>query len=183
VHAHPESWAYRLAAVVGLPRRAESNVEGHYNLGLAFARYADESQDEEPMLRQALAQFQEATREDPARPQPYAEMGKALARLGEDRRAIEAFTTVISLEPGRARPHHVLGVLHRRVGEMDSAAAMFRRALSIDPQRLDSATALGDVLLAQGLRAEAATAYDQALRLQPGHPPAVAGLSRARQEP
>jgi len=183
VHAHPESWAYRLAAVAGLPRRAESAVEGHYNLGLAFARYADESQDAEPMLRQALAQFEQATREAPARPQPYAEMGKALARLGEDRRAIAAFTTVISLEPGRSRPHHVLGVLYRRVGEMDRAATMFRRALNIDPDRLDSATALGDVLLAQGLRGDAATAYGQALRLQPGYAPAVAGLHRAGQQP
>jgi len=183
VHAHPESWSYRLAAVAGLPRRAESNVEGHYNLGLAFARYADESQDEKPMLRQALARFQEAIREDPSRPQPYAEMGKALARLGEDRRAIDAFTTVINLEPGQPRPLHVLGVLYRRVGELDKAAAMFQRALSIDPERVDSATALGDVLLDQGLRAEAATAYGRALRLQPGYPPAAAGLRRASQQP
>lgn len=183
VHAHPDSWSYRLAAAVGLPRQAESTVEGHYNLGLAFASYADESQDEKPMLRQALAQFEAAIREAPARPQPYAEMGKALARLGEDHRAIVAFTTVITLEPRKARPHHVLGVLHRRVGEPGKAAAMFRRALEIDPARVDSATALGDVLMAQELRVEAASAYSQALRLKPGHPPAEAGLRRASRQP
>jgi len=150
VHAHASSLSYRLAAAVGLPRQAESSSAGYYNLGLAFAQYAEEGHDETAMLQQAVAQFRLAVREDATAFQPHAEMGKALARLGQDQDAIAAYTAVIAMQPGKARPHHVLGILYRRTGDLQSAAAMFRPA-----------------------------AFRIALQLQPGHPAATDGLRRA----
>jgi tetratricopeptide (TPR) repeat protein len=179
VHAHGSSLSYRMAAAVGLPRHAESSSAGHYNLGLAFAQYAEDGRNEQAMLEQAVAQFQLAIQEDATVSQPHAEMGKALARLGEDQRAITAYATVISMEPGKARPHHVLGILYRRTGDTEAAAGMYRRALQLDPRRVDSAVALGEVLLDLGRRGEAADAFRAALRIQPGHPGATAGLARA----
>ncbi len=183
VHAHPDSLRYRFAATLHLPRQAESSSTGHYNLGLAFAQYAEEGDQRDVMLQQAVRQFQQAIDEDATRPEPWAEMGKALARLGEDRRAITAYERVIQMDPGKARPLHVLGILHGRNGDLSQAAEMYRRALQLNPQRLDSALALGDTLLGLNRRREAAEAFRHALQLAPDHSGAQAGLRQAGEAP
>ncbi len=183
VAAPASYWSYRLAEQLGLPRHLESTAAGHYNLGLSYAAQAEEAGDPERLLRLAVEEFRAALREDPRYAKPYAELGKVLARLGENAAALEVYAMVVRLEPDRPRPFHVMGILHRRLGDLPAAAAAFRRALELDPSRVDSATDLGEVLLAQGRRAEAAAAFRQALTAAPGHPPAVQGLAAAEGGP
>ncbi|MFQ5767885.1 MAG: tetratricopeptide repeat protein, partial [Acidobacteriota bacterium] len=175
VHAPAGYWTLRLARTAGLPVRVESSATGHYNQGLSYAHQADEAPQATPLLEKALTEYRQAIREDPRFPEPYAEMGKVLARLHRNREALEAYRQVILLAPGRSRPHHVLGLLFRRLHDLPSAASEFRQALRLNPRRVDSAVALGQVLLQEGRSREAAEAFRRALDLDPESTQALEG--------
>lgn len=179
VHALPGSRAFAIAGALGLPRRAESSAPGHFNLGLSYARRADNGHDPAPLLELAVREFREAARQNPSASAPVAELGKALARLRRDAEAIDAFLTAIRLAPDQPRPHHVVGLLYRRGGDLVAAERHFRRALQIAPHRLDSAIALGEVLLQRGDRTAAAVAFRHALGLDPTDASAREGLRAA----
>jgi tetratricopeptide (TPR) repeat protein len=130
VRLPPDDPAFRIAAALGLPTRAENVSVEHFNLGVVYAKEGDLLHAEEE-LRRAVA-------EEPNHPRTHLELGKVLARAGKTGEAIASFTRAAELEPGNPTTFHVLGILHKRVGDTAAARASFARALALDPRRKDS---------------------------------------------
>jgi Flp pilus assembly protein TadD len=130
VRLPPDDPAFKLAAALGLPTRAESVSVEHFNLGVIYAKEGNLAGAEE-QLRRAVA-------EEPNHPRTHLELGKVLAREGKTAEAIAAYTRASELEPGNPTTFHVLGILYKRAGDTEAAEAAFRHALELDPNRKDT---------------------------------------------
>jgi len=179
VQATADTWSYRVAATLGIPRRLETTANAHFNLGVTYAALAAESDDEQRVLGQAEAELRAALAED-AQAKTFVELGKVLAREGRDDEAVEAFGQALQRDPYDFRVHHTLGLLHARSGRPQEAEIEFREALRLAPRHVASAVRLGETLLEQGRDEEAAEAFRYALGLDPADADARAGLDRAR---
>lgn len=178
VQATADSWRYRVAAALHLPRRLETTARAHWNLGVSYAARANEGADPAAELRRAEEQLRAALLEE-TQAATYVELGKVLARLQRNGEAITAFQAAATLEPLDFRTHHSLGRLYRRVGDLVAAQAAFERALALFPRHTTSLVQLGEVLLARGRPAEAAERFRSALQQDPDLRAAREGLAAA----
>ena len=128
---------FRLAAAIGLPTRAASVANEHFNLGVVYAREGD--------LVRAEAELRRALAEEPGRATIEVELGKVLARAGRTSEAIAAFERAAELEPWQPLIFHTLGILHRRAGDLDAAESAFSEALRLDPGRAETRRELDDL--------------------------------------
>jgi len=179
VRGAADGWSYRLAAAVGLPRRAESGALAWYNLGLAYAARAEPGPEQAHWLAEAEAALSRALELEPQEVSFHVELGKVLARQHRNDEAIERYRAAERLAPNDYRIAHSLGLLYRRRGELSLAEGAFRRSLELAPAHASGAVQLGEVLLEQGRPREAAAAFRQALALRPGDRRAQEGLARA----
>ena len=126
VRARPSSLAYRVAAALHLPRRAESSAQGHFNLGVAYAAQAKDSGDAERLLALAEAELRAAIAADMPFASVHVELGKVLARQQRNDEAIAEYRIAAELEPRDYRNHHAIGLLERRNANLGAASAAFR---------------------------------------------------------
>ena len=184
VRARTDSLGYRVAAAIGLPTRPETSMQGHFNLGLAYAREAKTAEDESEAVR-FLALAEEKLRlaielrGEPEFATNHVELGKVLARQGRNADALEVYAQAARIEPNDFQIHHAMGILHRREGNLQSATEAYSRALELQPRHVASATRLGQVLLELGRYPEAAQIFTHALRVDPQNAAAAEGLRRA----
>jgi len=176
VRAVASSWAYKLAHAIGISTRLETSSSAHFNLGVAYAALAKDSEESDRLLGLAEEQLRTALQQDDRWAQVYVELGKVLARQARNREAIELYHQAAEIEPGLYRVHHSLGLLYTRLEDWASAEAAFRTALEIQPRHTVSATRLGEALLKQGRLGAAAEAFRYTLKLSPGDLAAREGL-------
>lgn len=86
----------------------------------------------------------------------YRRIGAALRGLGDDERAIQAFTSALEFDPGDAQALYGRGVCYSEAGDFARAIADFDRALELDPGWGWAFTERGRVYLKT-------KAYDQAI--------------------
>ncbi len=92
-------------------------------------------------FEQGAAHLQEATRIEPTLPQAWHNLGFALAQLGMNDDAMQAYRTAIAQRPDFAENHFNLGLLLQAAGKNDDAQAALRKAAEL-------ARAAGDAALA-----------------------------------
>jgi 4-amino-4-deoxy-L-arabinose transferase-like glycosyltransferase len=179
VRGRADSLSLTLSRAVGLPVRIESSSMGHFNLGVAYAARARDSDDPARWLDQAERELRTALESEIRFASIPIELGKVLARQGRNAEAVELYRSALELEPANYRTHHALGLLYRRLHEDDPARAAFTRALQLEPRSSASAVELGEILLRLGRASEAEAAFRHALGLAPGSERARSGLERA----
>lgn len=104
--------------------------------------------------------------------------GFVLLAAGKPGPAIDAFHAALALDPSSSRTRNNLGFAFVRLDRYDEALEMFRAA---GPEA-DARYNFGVACEQHGDRASAITSYEAAITAQPGHPPAVAALSRLLKE-
>lgn len=135
------------------------NSVAHNDLGNALLH--DQRTDE------AIAQYLDALRIDPALAEAHYNLGNALDRQGRAQDAIAQYRDALRINPAYADACYNLGNTLLRQGRSVEAAAQFRKALSIDPAYAGAHASLGNILLQQGRADDAIAEYREALRLDP----------------
>ncbi len=176
VRSVADTWSFKLASRLGLPRQLEKTANAQFNLGVTWARLAKDAQDPDAMLASAERSLRGAIAEE-RQAKFLIELGKVLARRGHDREAIESYREAETLTPRDWQIPHALGLLGRRAGDPIAAEAAFRRALAVDPRRVASVVQLGELLRTDGRVAEAEAMFRHALVLDPNDTGARRGLT------
>ncbi len=142
------------------------NRDAVYNLGVAMAT----DPDDELLVEQARARFQQATDVDPL---TFFDSTLALGALEESlgnlEQAMFEFDTALEFHPGRALGLYRKGRVARRQGDVDTAKSLLREALHKDGRIIDVLNELGSSELLDD-QPEAAELYlRESLRREPSH--------------
>jgi protein O-mannosyl-transferase len=152
-----EGTAHLAAALAGHAQDPEFAVL-HGDLGTAYGR--------DPARRaDALREYREALRLDPALVVVRNDLGVALARAGQPAEAQEQFERALAIRPSYADAHDNLGSVLLQLGRRDEAVAQYRAALALDPGLASAHYNLGNALRGEGDGSAAAAEYRAALRL------------------
>ena len=89
---------------------------------------------------EAVAEFREALRLDPASAATHWHLGAALAGRGDRNQALEHLQRSVELDPQNAESQNDLGLMLALQGKMEEAIRHFERAVALDPG-LDAARA------------------------------------------
>lgn len=137
----------------------QNNALAHNNLGTALAALG--RRDE------ALLQYAEAVRLQPADPVMRNNYGAALAKAGQVVAAVEHYLAALEAKPDFDEAHNNLGAAFVALGRLDEAVAHFRAALAARPNYAEAHNNLGGALAMQQKHAEALEHYAAAIRLTP----------------
>ena len=130
-------------------------VEAYLSRGKAYAKRGN--------FAEAIADFEEAIRLNPANGELYRERGDSHRARREFATAEEDLTTAIHLDPSDAKAYTLLGWLYKQNGGNERAKSSFERALKLANEAI---AAKVDVALARYYRAEALAGlgdYDKAI--------------------
>ena len=131
----------------------------HYNLGTALRQKGK--------LDEAVQQFQEAIRLDPAVALPYYGLGMAYALQENLDDAMAMFLQTIKLYPGLAEAHYNLGNAYVRKGKVAEGLAELKATLRLKPDYLEAQEKLADALLKLGKAAEAIPYCEAVVKARP----------------
>lgn len=122
----------RFGEAIPLLRRAlvldERNAQARANLFFALATVGEDREREE-----AVAIWNELTRDNPNDIRAFNLLGLSLARRGEWRAAAQ-FETAVRIDPRFVEGWYNLGLARYEAGDRDGALAALSRAIEIDPQ-------------------------------------------------
>jgi tetratricopeptide (TPR) repeat protein len=135
------------------------NARAHTNLGIALA--------ESGRVADAVVQYQEAIRIEPAIPAAQLNLCIALTRLGRPAEALPHGEAAVRMDPGNANAHVDLGLALVALGRAAEALPHYAEALRLQPQAADVPADLGVALEQLGRSAEAVAHFEAALRLDP----------------
>jgi tetratricopeptide (TPR) repeat protein len=135
------------------------NARAHYALGDALRKAGQREQ--------ALAEFEQAVRLDPADPYYRIYPGKLELELGRPVAARAHFEEALRLRPDWSLAHENLGMARLESGELDSAGSAFERALELAPDNLDAGRGLGMTRARQGRTREALSIFERVLSARP----------------
>lgn len=196
----PPAKPYRGEVRVYWPERVHPNPENE--LLMAVAQVRDGSN-----LREGVSELEALIRKyRPDRGEFYYELGEALVKSGQPKRALayldESVRRTPSLTaawrrlallrfpalPPMARAddaflHTVQGEVHRKNGRVAEAIGSFQAAIAADPDLPEAYVNLGAVLAGRGDRSAAIKMFQQALRIDPGNREAAANLRLAKIPP
>jgi Flp pilus assembly protein TadD len=147
------------------------NFIAHNNLGLVPLQQG--------RPQEAMLQFREALRIDPADGDAHDNLGNALFQLGRTDEAIAEYRKALELDPADADSHSNLGAAFSRQGRTEDAIAQFREAVRLNPFLGEPHYDLGVALFQQGDAQEAIAEYRKALELDPADANADCGLGSA----
>jgi tetratricopeptide (TPR) repeat protein len=122
---------------------------------------------ERGQLREAIVQYEEALRLDPASARTHNNLAVAYENAGRVDLAVEHLAAALRLEPGNAKAHVNLGNTYRRLGRLDQAIEEYRRAVDFKPESVEYRISLGNALDARGDADGAAAEYRAALAADP----------------
>lgn len=128
-------------------------------------------------FQQAAEAFERAVRDAPESVTARANLGLALARLGDTRRAAEQFDAALRRDPGSVIAHAGLGMLLSDQGRDAEAVAHLRTAFSQAPDDGSVSRALLRALLRLGRQDEAIEVLAKAGAVDPDDEDVVVGLS------
>jgi len=143
----------------------------HQNLGTALLQ---QGRSEE-----AIAQFGEAMRIDPANATAHYNFGNVLFQQGRTEEAIAHYREAARLNPANADAHNNLGVALFQQGKTGEAIAHYREAVRLNPAYADAHNNLGNALLQQGRTEEAIAHYLEVVRINPAYAAAHYNLGNA----
>lgn len=129
---------------------------------------------------EAVTALEKAARLAPKDGDVANNLGYVRLAAGDAEGAVTAFHQALELDPASVRTRNNLGLALVRLDRHDEALEAFRAA-AVD--EADARYNLGVACEGAGDRAGALTAYQTATSLRPGHPAAVAALSRLLKEP
>jgi tetratricopeptide (TPR) repeat protein len=139
----------------------ECNWFVHNHLGAAF--YKQGRTDE------AIRQYREALRLNPAFAQAHNNLGAALEKEGQTDEAIRHYQEALRLKADYAEAHNNLGIVFFQQNRTDDAIPQFKEAVGLKPDLAEAHYNLGAALDQKGQMDEAAREYQEAVRLQPDY--------------
>jgi Flp pilus assembly protein TadD len=137
----------------------ENNYLAHNNLGYAL--------DKKGQIDEAISQYRQAIRVQPADAGAHNNLGVALVRKGQIDEAISQFQQVIRLDPGYAEAYYNLGLALVRKGQIDEAINQYQQAIRLKPDDALAHNNLGTALGRKGRMDEAIRQFQEVLRLKP----------------
>lgn len=105
--------------------------------------------------------------------------GVALAKLGRDQEAAEAFRTAISVQPGYRPTRLRLADLERKLGAADEATELYESVLGMDPNSATAELGLGRLALDSGEVEAAIERLERAAAMAPDFPATRFALAEA----
>ncbi len=147
-------WSRALAASSG---NAEDDFDcvAHGGLGNALSSHGKK--------KEAIAQFLQALRINPAYKVAHYNLGIVCSDIGEKEKAVEEYRIALRIDPAYVEARNNLGVMLFDQGEKKQALAQYRTALAINPDFAEARYNLGNALLQLGRRDEAIAEYRHAL--------------------
>jgi predicted O-linked N-acetylglucosamine transferase (SPINDLY family) len=117
-------------------------------------------------LEEAVACYAEAAALRPEWPDPHANLGNALRKLGRIGEGELHLRRALSLNPRHARAHNFLGIVCYHTDRLADATAEFRRALELRPNDAETLNNLGMALTRLGDASGAVKAFREVLKLR-----------------
>jgi tetratricopeptide (TPR) repeat protein len=129
---------------------------------------------------EALRQFDQALKYDPARAEALLGRAAVLGAQGSFAEAAKCFMEVLNSSPNSAEAHNNLAAMLVHLDRRDEALAHYQQAAELDPKSTMALTNAGQLLLDAGRLDEAERKFQQALQRRPNDAAAQAGLSETR---
>ena len=126
----------------------------------------------------ADAYFERAEKVNPNVKIMFFNHGYALAKLGQEDRAIEKYIQAIRIEPIFIEAYHNLGQIYLRRREYAKAEEAFREVLRQDPRHISSNLNLASIYMALGRKMQARERLQTVLEASPGNQQAVTMLAQ-----
>jgi protein O-mannosyl-transferase len=149
----------------------EDNWLAHLSLGNALR--------EKGQIDEAIFQYQETLRLEPALPDAHNNLGIALAKKGQIDEAIGQYREALREKPDHANAHYNLGNALGKKGQNEEAIRQYQEAIRAQPDHAEAHGNLGIALAKSGQTDEAIRQYEEALRLKPDLADAHNGLGAA----
>lgn len=118
---------------------------------------------------EAVVQFRESLRIDPAHKETHLDLGTALLRLHRTGDAVADFREALKLDPSSAAIHSYLATALLGEGNIEAAKGEYHEAARLDPSYSRGLNEIGNALLQSGRVDEGIAEYREALRLDPGN--------------
>jgi tetratricopeptide (TPR) repeat protein len=167
---HDSVTLWRYALTVTEKSYFESST-AHSNLGVVLASQGK--------LEEAIQNYREALRIDPANAEAHNNLGVALRERDELEDAIQHYREALRINPAYAEAHFNLANALVKQGELEEAIGHFRQALRINPVDAKAHYNLGTVLARKGVLEEAIQHFRQALQSDPAYAAAHYNLGTA----
>ncbi len=133
----------------------------------------------ESRIGEAVAQYREALRIDPANVEAATDLGVILQGQGRTEQAVAQYRAALRLDPDYGAAHEDLGLVLQQLGQGQQAAAEYHAALKASPANEAAHFNLGNLWLQQGRIGDAIAEYREALRIDPAYPDAHNNLGVA----
>lgn len=147
-------------------------VDAHNSRGIALFGHG--------RLREAIAEWQAASRLDPFDFRFHVNIGAALHTLRNDAEAATVLREAIRLNPASAEAHDNLGVSLKELDDFDGSIAAHREAIRLRPGAISMRRNLAATLDAAGRATEAAAVYGKILQVHPDDIEAAIGRGITR---
>lgn len=144
---------------------------GHDNLGTAVLAKGQ--------VEEALAEFREALRLNPADADGRYNLGLVAFQQGKPDEAIAQYREAQRLDPTLVEAINNLGNTFLALGRTQEAIVEFRQAIKTDPTKGKAHENLGNALLRQGEADQAIAEYREALRINPADAGSLYDLGNA----
>lgn len=115
----------------------------------------------------ALAQLEQALREDPDNHELLKNLGNACKAVGKFERAVDCYRRALEINPAYISARYNLGLVLHQMHRVEDAEAQFRLLLEFDPRDAEALFHLGALLSTQLRYAEAVRTFRDALHLAP----------------
>jgi tetratricopeptide (TPR) repeat protein len=125
---------------------------------------------------EAVAQYNEALRINPAYTAARNNLGNLLFQTGLEKEAMAQYREALRIDPSDSLTHKNLGIALFKQGHAGEATAQFLQALQSNPANESAHICLGNVLLSQGRPDDAVAQYREAVRIDPADALAHANL-------
>jgi tetratricopeptide (TPR) repeat protein/mono/diheme cytochrome c family protein len=143
----------------------------HDDLGMRYL--------EDGRVSDAVDQFEQGIRLDPAAVLPRYHLGTVRASQRRFEEAIELFTEAVKLRPDLSEAYNNLGAVRYAQGSVDEAARWYEQAIRVAPDNAEAHFNLGRVHSAREEVSEAITSYRRFLQLRPDQADARSALAGA----
>jgi tetratricopeptide (TPR) repeat protein len=131
---------------------------------------------ERGQIPEAIANFEGASKLDPAAFAPVYNLGSLCLELGDMSRGMSLLRRAADLDPQDVQALLRIGDWTTRNGRWDLARRMYFEAQKREPQNAAAATGLGRVALLENNLPQAETFFMQALEMSKNYPPALYNL-------
>lgn len=127
----------------------------------------------------SLALWADSVSKYPTKARPHSNLGLALMKTGDLKRAEEQFKLALAMNENRPIPHYNLATLYMRQGKKQQAEYHYIEAIRYKADYSAARFHFGILLREKGQYAEAASQFDQALKNDPDNRTIIKNLGNA----